>query len=46
MVTEAMREVLADMAITVVQPDQPDNGRKDEDPVLAARLDSLFEDYD
>jgi hypothetical protein len=42
-VAEAMREALADMAVTVQPGRQPDNGRE-EDPELAARLDSLFDD--
>jgi hypothetical protein len=42
-VREAVREALGDMAITV-QPEQPGNGREaGEDPELAARLDSLFD---
>jgi hypothetical protein len=41
-VTEAVREALADATIAV-QPGQPDNGHQ-EDPELAARLDSLFDD--
>jgi hypothetical protein len=36
----AVREALADATIAV-QPDQPDNGH--ENPELAARLDSLFD---
>jgi hypothetical protein len=42
-VAEAMREVLADVVITAQQPDRPAPGNGHEDPVLAARLDSLFD---
>jgi hypothetical protein len=42
-VAEAVREVLADVVITAQQPDRSGNGCGDEDPVLAARLDGLFD---
>jgi hypothetical protein len=43
LVKEAVREVLADVVITAQQPDRPAPGNGHEDPVLAARLDSLFD---
>jgi hypothetical protein len=43
LVKEAVREVLADVVITAQRPDRSGNGCGDENPVLAARLDSLFD---